>query len=453
MSPDSPSPEHRQRVMLVTGLSGAGKTTTLNVLEDLGWEALDNFPIRLLERLVATEAGHDEPRPPLAIGFDSRTRGFVPSQIIARWKKLAARPDLDVTTLFLDCSGAELERRYNETRRRHPMAQGRPVMEGIKAERELMDPLRRWAEAVIDTSALTSSDLQQAIRERFGDAPAESMTVTVSSFGFARGMPPLADSTSRYPRISSATRPGTRPSPASATSCSSCSRATPRRGRPTSTSRSVVPAGNIARSTRRRPSRGPCATRGFRPLWSIATWVRAPQTSSKGSRSRDEPDPSGRLGSGRRRATAEHEHHLHMIGLILVTHGRLAEEFVSAMEHVVGPQERIATICIGPSDDMEKRRAEIARAIGKVDTGAGAIILTDLFGGTPSNLAISLLEAGRVEVIAGINLPMLIRLAGARKAMGVSDAVKAARDAGKSYITIASEFLSAEACLKKKAAQ
>ncbi|MGX7951972.1 RNase adapter RapZ [Tsuneonella sp. HG249] len=193
MSADSPAPEHRQRVMLVTGLSGAGKTTALNVLEDLGWEALDNFPIRLLERLVATEPGQDEPRPPLAIGFDSRTRGFVPSQIIARWKKLAARPDLDVTTLFLDCSGAELERRYNETRRRHPMAQGRPVMEGIKAERELMEPLRRWAEAVIDTSALTSSDLQQAIRERFGDAPADAMTVTVSSFGFARGMPPLAD--------------------------------------------------------------------------------------------------------------------------------------------------------------------------------------------------------------------------------------------------------------------
>jgi mannose PTS system EIIA component len=142
-----------------------------------------------------------------------------------------------------------------------------------------------------------------------------------------------------------------------------------------------------------------------------------------------------------------------MIGLILVTHGRLAEEFVNAMEHVVGPQERIATICIGPSDDMEKRRAEIAKAIATVDSGTGAIILTDLFGGTPSNLAISLLDSGRVEVIAGINLPMLIRLAGARKAMTVTDAVKAARDAGKSYITIASEFLSAEACQKKKAAR
>jgi PTS system mannose-specific IIA component len=130
-----------------------------------------------------------------------------------------------------------------------------------------------------------------------------------------------------------------------------------------------------------------------------------------------------------------------MIGLILVTHGRLADQFVEAMEHVVGRQESIVTVCIGPNDDMEQRRAEISAAIETVDTGKGAIILTDLFGGTPSNLAISLLDAGRVEVIAGINLPMLIRLAGARKSMDVVEAVEAAQNAGRSYITVASELL------------
>jgi len=130
-----------------------------------------------------------------------------------------------------------------------------------------------------------------------------------------------------------------------------------------------------------------------------------------------------------------------MIGLVLVTHGRLAEEFVVAMEHVVGKQERIATICIGPDDDMEERRADIATAIAEVDAGRGVIVLTDLFGGTPSNLAISLMQAGTVEVIAGINLPMLIRLDGARKTMKVADAVAAAREAGKKYITVASEVL------------
>lgn len=134
-----------------------------------------------------------------------------------------------------------------------------------------------------------------------------------------------------------------------------------------------------------------------------------------------------------------------MIGMILVTHGRLADEFVLAMEHVVGAQDAVATICIGPSDDMEQRRDDIAAAIEDVDSGEGAIILTDLFGGTPSNLAISLLEEGRTEVVAGINLPMLIRLAGARKELDLPAAATAARDAGRNYITMASEFLGQDA--------
>ena len=130
-----------------------------------------------------------------------------------------------------------------------------------------------------------------------------------------------------------------------------------------------------------------------------------------------------------------------MIGLVLVTHGRLAAEFVTAMEHVVGPQTAIEAICIGPDDDMESRRADIARAVRAVDDGSGVILLTDLFGGTPSNLAISLMEPGRIEVIAGINLPMLIRLEGARKMMKIKAAVAAARDAGRKYISVASEVL------------
>jgi mannose PTS system EIIA component len=130
-----------------------------------------------------------------------------------------------------------------------------------------------------------------------------------------------------------------------------------------------------------------------------------------------------------------------MIGLVLVTHGRLATEFIVAMEHVVGPQEAIEGICIGPEDDMEARRKDISDAIARVDQGEGVIILTDLFGGTPSNLAISLMKSGDIEVIAGINLPMLIRLEGARKSMNVRAAVAAAREAGRKYISVASEIL------------
>ncbi len=134
-----------------------------------------------------------------------------------------------------------------------------------------------------------------------------------------------------------------------------------------------------------------------------------------------------------------------MIGLVLVTHGCLATEFVIAMEHVVGPQKAIAAIGIGARDDMEERRQEIADCIAKVDSGEGVIILTDLFGGTPSNLAISLMEKGKVEVIAGVNLPMLIRLDGARKSMDVVSAIAAAKEAGQKYISVASEILGSDA--------
>lgn len=194
MSVDSSSTRHdtRQHILLVTGLSGAGKTTALRVLEDLGWEAIDNFPIRLLGRLIL-RPDQDGPRPPLAIGFDSRTRGFNPPDVIAEVMALSKRQDLQITTLFLDCNSGELERRYNETRRRHPMAQGRPVRTGIQAERELLEPLRRWADAVIDTSEFATNQLQQTMRERFAETAPHEMAVIISSFGFARGTPPLAD--------------------------------------------------------------------------------------------------------------------------------------------------------------------------------------------------------------------------------------------------------------------
>jgi mannose PTS system EIIA component len=130
-----------------------------------------------------------------------------------------------------------------------------------------------------------------------------------------------------------------------------------------------------------------------------------------------------------------------MIGMVLVTHGRLAEELRSAMEHVVGAQNNVGTVCIGPDDDIDKRRAEIEACIARCDVGDGVVLLTDMFGGTPSNLAISMMERKGVEVIAGVNLPMLIRLEGARKVMPVHAAVAAAREAGRKYISVASEIL------------
>ena len=130
-----------------------------------------------------------------------------------------------------------------------------------------------------------------------------------------------------------------------------------------------------------------------------------------------------------------------MIGLVLVTHGRLAEEFRSALEHVVGPQTAIEAISIGPDDKMDVRRADIAAAVARVNGGAGVIILTDMFGGTPSNLAISLMEIGKVEVVAGLNLPMLVKLARVRKDYPLDKAASAAQDAGRKYINVASQVL------------
>ena len=130
-----------------------------------------------------------------------------------------------------------------------------------------------------------------------------------------------------------------------------------------------------------------------------------------------------------------------MIGLVLVTHGRLAEEFLQALEHIVGRQSGIETISIGADDKMDVRRSDIAAAVARADKGNGVIILTDMFGGTPSNLAISLMEIGRVEVVAGMNLPMLVKLARVRKEANLEKAATAAQDAGRKYINIASQIL------------
>jgi PTS system mannose-specific IIA component len=133
-----------------------------------------------------------------------------------------------------------------------------------------------------------------------------------------------------------------------------------------------------------------------------------------------------------------------MIGLVLVTHGRLAEEFIAAMEHVVGDQPGVRAISIGPDDDIEQRRLDILAAVEAVDDGSGVILLTDMFGGTPSNLAISIMDKGRVEIIAGVNLPMLIKLASAREAEPLEQAVASAQEAGRKYINVASALLSVD---------
>ena len=183
-----------KRILLVTGLSGAGKSTALRTLEDLGWEVVDNLPLSLLDHLLSTpiSKGGAKGRRPLAIGMDTRTRDFDASRVVKQIKDLASDHSFPIETLYFDCAGAELIRRYSETRRRHPLAPDRPATDGIAAERELMEPLRRWADSVIDTTDTDSNALQRQIRERFGSGSGTA-TLHVMSFGFARGLPRNAD--------------------------------------------------------------------------------------------------------------------------------------------------------------------------------------------------------------------------------------------------------------------
>ena len=182
-------------ILLVTGLSGAGKTTALNQLEDLGWETIDNLPLRLVGRLLKMPRGQGQAggNLPLALGFDSRTRGFSPQQLIEQVKKLQESADIAISTLFLDCQGSELGRRFAETRRPHPLAHDRPAADGIAQERSIMQPLRRWSDMVIDTTNLAVNNLKTLMRERFDQGYARGTTLSVTSFGFSRGVPHNAD--------------------------------------------------------------------------------------------------------------------------------------------------------------------------------------------------------------------------------------------------------------------
>lgn len=183
------------QLLLVTGMSGAGKSTALKTLEDLGWEVVDNLPLGLLQRLLDTPPpeGAERGARRFAFGIDSRTRGFDAEAIVRRVRHMRERTGQDIETLFLDCAGAELQRRFSETRRRHPLALDRPIADGIARERELMSALRRFAGHIIDTTDLSSNGLQREVRLRFGGEEPAAATLTVMSFGFARGLPRNAD--------------------------------------------------------------------------------------------------------------------------------------------------------------------------------------------------------------------------------------------------------------------
>lgn len=203
-----------RRVLLVTGMSGAGKLTVLRTLEDLGWEVVDNLPLGLLRRMLGASADEGEGGRRIAVSLGAHTRGFGARKLMELVAQLNATREYDVGTLFLDCETPELERRFSETRRRHPLAIDRPAADGIAVERERLEPLKRWANRLIDTTELRADELQAEARRNFGGEGGGAPTLSVVSFGFSRGLPRSADLVFdvrflRNPHWAAELRPGT----------------------------------------------------------------------------------------------------------------------------------------------------------------------------------------------------------------------------------------------------
>lgn len=177
------------RLLLITGLSGAGKTSTLKAVEDLGYETIDNLPVRLLSPMLDVVS----PGEAIAVGIDMRTRGFAVEPIRDELARVLARPDITVTMIFLDCENEALRKRFTETRRRHPLAADRPVVDGIRRERYLLEPLRALADTVIDTTDMSAADLRRHIAERYALNASPGLAVSVMSFAFRQGLPREAD--------------------------------------------------------------------------------------------------------------------------------------------------------------------------------------------------------------------------------------------------------------------
>jgi UPF0042 nucleotide-binding protein len=416
----------RADFLVITGLSGAGKSQAIHAVEDLGYYCVDNLPVELLPELHALHR-RDEALAKVAVVVDIREPRFL-SAFPGVYARLRASADVVPSLIFLEASAAVLHRRFSETRRPHPLAPGEPIADAIARERRKMARIRAMADEIVDTSDLTVHELRQVfLGLSHGRKHRAALVLTFESFGFKYGLPLSADLVFdvRFlpnPHFVPGLRPQTgRDQPVAAFLDAQAARGA-----------AALPDAAVRGGGEELPHGGDWL-HGRAPSLGLHRRIAAPGAGQH--QGRDDA-----RAASRRRPRKDQP----MIGVVVVTHGQLAAELVSAAETIVGDLPHVKAVSIGWHEDVQDARQEIAAAIAAVSGPEGVLIATDMFGGTPANLGITFLEAGKVEVVTGINLPMLIKLAGLRDTSSLLDAARQIREHGRNAIWVASDLLNGD---------
>ena len=417
-----------RRIVVITGLSGAGQSTSLKILEDLGYEAVDNLPLFLLPALLTQDELRERP---VAVRIDLRTRDFSVERLLAELRSQRARTGVSAKMLFMISDDEVLMRRFTETRRRHPLAIDRPVIDGIERERQMLGPVIEASDLVIDTSDLTIHDLKRCLSANFSLATTPELQVTVVSFSYRSGLPRAADLVFdvrflRNPHYEPDLKPLTGLDLGVADYVAADPDYPAFFDRMTGFVVPLLPRFRAEGKSYLTIAIG-CTGGQHRSVFvadqpgeSVGA-ARNPRH-YRASRLQARPQPGGRK----------------MIGIVL-GYARAPGRRVHRGGRARGRQAG-ADGGQSPSVPMTTWRPSGRRywpPLKQVEKDAGVIVMTDMFGGTPSNLAISIMAHAEVEVISGVNLPMLIKLASIRATEPIKDAATQAQEAGRKYITIA----------------
>ena len=422
-----------ERLVVITGLSGSGKSLAARCLEDMNYFCVDNLPVNLIPQFYDLLHRSGTAIPCGAIVVDAREREFLGEfpETLAALKTNGA----PVTLLFFECTEETLKRRFSESRRPHPMQEaGGSLEKAIQDERAILAPLRDVADRIIDTSRFNAHELRSFLKASFGEHhTATALNVHLVSFGFKYGVPAEADLLFDVRFIPNpffveglrAGRPQRRGAPLPGRPARGARVRHPRPGPPRFPGPPLRLRGEELPDDHDRLHGGQAPFGG--PGRSHSRTFRRQGRAGLGDASR----PREGVTSMAERAP----------GLLVVTHGRLAGELESAARRIVGHVAALASVSLDWDDDVTDARRRIEEAIHKVAVDGRVLILTDMFGGTPSNVALSLLEPGRVDVVTGVNLPMLIKFANLHAVDGFDETVRRIAQQGRDAIQVASEVL------------